>query len=126
MATDRVQLTPPSEGFISIEKIGPVQVLVMQEGSHLVAQCLQYDFAVQGHSVPDLQQRLVHAFATQILIDNTKGREPLKTTPPAPARYFGMWDDAARLSPKFDDKMAEAPVVREAQLVVRRANFAMA
>lgn len=102
----------------------PLRVLVFHENRHIVAQCLEYDIAVQGLSLPELGSRLAHALATHVLIDLHKGREPLSQVQKAPDAFWTAWHNASRLeAPPVP--ASTAPAVAAASRVVRESQFAM-
>jgi hypothetical protein len=70
-----------------------VSVLLHRDGETWVAQCLEYDVAVQGRNKDEAQQRFLRALTSQIGLDLAEDRAPLSNLSPAPKRYF---DDAVR------------------------------
>ena len=75
-----------------------VSVLIMREGDHWVAQCLEYDIAAQATSLDALKHAFARTFAGQIAVDLHHKRLPLQGIPQAPRRYFDLFEGAHRLA----------------------------
>lgn len=75
-----------------------VSVLFLREGGGWVAQCLEYDIAAQGQTIPATKAAFVRTFCGQVIVDLHHGEEPLATFPPAPAEYLEKFMTAERLA----------------------------
>jgi hypothetical protein len=74
-----------------------LQILIFREGQHLVAQCLQYDFAAQGKDFQEAAKNMVHTISTQVLLDTKDGVKPLSNIPKAPQEYWDAWVSASKV-----------------------------
>jgi hypothetical protein len=70
-----------------------MNVLLYQDGSAWVAQCLEYDLAVQGPTVEETKSRFLRTLNAQILDDLLDGRRPLSCLPQAPPHFFTNFGD---------------------------------
>jgi hypothetical protein len=125
MTTARIQLKPLNIPMpIALPDL---RFVVLKEGSHLVAQCLQFDIAVQGRSMEQLSQRLEHTLAAQVLIDSHYGRRPFEGIEPAPKSYWQAWEKSqARLVPTaIDGAQSDSPAAQIAHQAVKNGQFAM-
>lgn len=64
-----------------------LELLLLREGGHYVAQCLEHDIAAQGKSIPEVKKAFEDTLAGFIAIDSDNGCSPLSKVPPAPAMY---------------------------------------
>lgn len=71
-----------------------IRAIAFRERSMWCAQCLEHDIAVQAEDVASLSIALRQALADQIEISRDLGGEPFATLPPAPDRYFAMYEAA--------------------------------
>lgn len=89
-----------------------VQVLVLREGDVWVAQCLEYDIAAQGATLPEVKKALERTFIGQMMVDAHLGQEPLDNIPPAPREYWEKFEQGERICDRSPFRLPEA--VREA------------
>ena len=75
-----------------------VSVLVFQEESVWIAQCLEYDIAAHGDSLTAVREAFAKVFAGQIAVDVHHGDEPLAGFSPAPKEYWDKFKLAERLA----------------------------
>ena len=75
-----------------------MRVLLLKEESVWIAQCLEYDIAVQGATVAAAQDAFVRTFAGQIAVALHHGEEPLATFQRAPEHYWDLFNEAQRLA----------------------------
>lgn len=75
-----------------------VSVLLLREGENWVAQCLQYDIAAQGKSIPEVKNAFARTFCGQIMVDLHHGVDPLASFREAPAEYWERFKHAERLA----------------------------
>jgi hypothetical protein len=71
-----------------------VRVVQFQEGSWLVAQCLEVDIAAQAKTESDLVYQLSRLLVGRILASEMLGVDPFTTLPPAPKRYWDLYSEA--------------------------------
>ena len=74
---------------------GPLKVLVLLEGEHYVAQCLQFDIAAQASTMKDLREAFSMTFVENMLLAEAYGDDPRKKFGPAPEEYWKAWDKAS-------------------------------
>lgn len=72
----------------------PLRVIVLIEGEHYVAQCLDYDIAVQAHDAKTLLRLLTLNLVTRITRAKATGAAPFEGLKAAPARYWEIFDKA--------------------------------
>jgi len=70
-----------------------LNVLLIKEPTHWIAQCVERDLVAQGRSLDEAIESFVHVLTTQLMLDEKAGREPLSDVPPPPKeveqRFFG-------------------------------------
>lgn len=75
-----------------------LSVLIKRESAKgreaYIAQCLEYDIAVQGDSVSELKKRLSRVIKGHIFLALEHGEEVFGNLPPAPAHLWEVWSDA--------------------------------
>lgn len=74
-----------------------VRLLIMREHEYLVAQCLEYDIAVQGRTPDEVIQRFQDTFTDVVILANEYGDQPLSNLGPAPQTYEHLWNNASKL-----------------------------
>ncbi len=74
-----------------------VRVLFLHEGDSYVAQCLEYDIAAQGKTLPEVKMAFERTFVGQMMLDLRKGKQPLQGIEPAPRLYWEKFEKALRL-----------------------------
>ena len=74
------------------------RVLLMKEGRHWVAQCLEKDLAAQGRTIGEAQTAFVRTLIGQIVVDLQHKHRPFANLNRAPEVYEEMWSKGARLS----------------------------
>ena len=73
-----------------------VRVLVILQGDQWLAQGLDYDLAAQGPSDEQAIQSFVRILVARLRRDHQSGKEPLLNLPPAPDRFFEIWERGER------------------------------
>jgi hypothetical protein len=58
------------------------------------AQCLEYDIATQAGTLHDLNYELERAIMGHIVVSREHGLEPFDCLPPAPAKYWKLFEQA--------------------------------
>lgn len=76
------------------ESQDPLRVIVLLEGKHYVAQCLDYDIAVQAQDAQTLMRLLTLNLMTRITRAQATGTAPFEGLKAAPARYWEIFDKA--------------------------------
>ncbi|OLE51961.1 MAG: hypothetical protein AUG51_20425 [Acidobacteria bacterium 13_1_20CM_3_53_8] len=79
------------------EKTLVVRVLFLREGDSYVAQCLEYDIAAQGKTMPEVKRAFELTLAGQMELDVRSGKQPFEGIPKAPDTYWEMFDKALKL-----------------------------
>lgn len=104
-----------------------LKVLILREGEHLVAQCLQYDMAAQASNMKELKKAFLCTFMAHVKLAAERGEKPLENLGRAPEWYWEKYEEAEKLLDRVQvkkeiKKMApntkEAFVPREAQLAI--------
>ena len=75
-----------------------LSVLLLREADMWVAQCLEYDIAAQGMSIPEVKEAFARTLCGQIMIDLHHNVEPLAAFHEAPAEYWQKFKSAERLA----------------------------
>lgn len=108
-----------------VREIGKtVRILIMRERDYLVAQCLEYDIAVQGRSVEEVGQRFKDVVLDHVILANEYGDIPFSNLEPAPQSYEHFWHNASKLgmlASKLDFKLSvltSHPVPQQAEMAI--------
>lgn len=80
-----------------------VRAVAFREGDWWVAQCLEYDIAVQARRMEDLPGELQKVLTVQILASIEAGIEPLLGLPRAPRRFWNMYERSSASMPVQGD-----------------------
>ena len=91
-----------------------VSVVFCYEEHGWAAQCLEYDIASQGRTIPEAKAALEKAFVSQVMVDATHDIQALSQVPPAPRKYWEMFDKGERLSDRKSFYIPPAYMVRAA------------
>ena len=75
----------------------PVTILFLRESDRWAAQCLEYDIAAQGESIPKAMEAFEQTFVGQIIVDVKSGKQPLEGIPQAPRFYWNQVKESVRL-----------------------------
>lgn len=75
-----------------------LSVLLLLEGDTWVAQCLEYDIAAQGKTIPAAKEAFARTFAGQVFVDLHHSVEPLCGFSQAPAVYWEQFKKGERLA----------------------------
>jgi len=75
-----------------------VRVLIFKGRRKWVAQCLEFDVAVQADTREDLRAKFQAAIEAERRFCEERGLTPLTRLPRAPRRYFEIWDALQELS----------------------------
>ena len=71
-----------------------LNIVAYQEGNTWVAQCVEHDIYARANSLPKLPRALERAIATNACINAELGREGFDGIPPAPKRFWNMFEQA--------------------------------
>jgi hypothetical protein len=74
-----------------------VRVLFLHEGDSYVAQCLEYDIAAQGKTLPEVKLAFERTLVGQMMLDMKQGRKPLEGIGEAPRVYFEKFERAVKI-----------------------------
>lgn len=81
-----------------VQSGGRIDVLIIEEAAgdkaYWVAQCLQYDIAVQADSLPELKDAFHSVLAGNVLLALERGLNPLADFKPAPEKYWKQYREA--------------------------------
>lgn len=69
-----------------------LRVLILNEGCHVVAQCLDYDIAGQGDDVESALKEFSRLLALHHIVAEEKQMTPLANIGPAPDFYQEKWE----------------------------------
>jgi len=75
-----------------------ISILLRPEGNGWAAQCLEYDIAAQGQTIPEAKYAIEKAFVGQVVVDLSTGNAPLADVPQAPAEYWKAFEQGERLA----------------------------
>lgn len=79
------------------EKTLVISILFLHEGDSYVAQCLEYDIAAQGKTMPEVKRAIELTLIGQITLDIHSGKRPFEGIPKAPAMYWEIFDKALKI-----------------------------
>ena len=71
-----------------------LSLLVGREGEWWVAQCLEYDIAVQARTLKDVDYEFQRILLGRIFAAKELGIDPFEDIPPAPEEYRKIFEDA--------------------------------
>jgi hypothetical protein len=74
------------------------RVVVFRGFTKWVAQCLERDIAAQAERLEDLPGRLGQALLAEIEFSEERGEPAFELLPPAPKRFWAMWQGAEDVS----------------------------
>lgn len=97
-----------------------IRAVLFQEVGWWVAQCLEHDIAAQARTKEALLQELERLLIGYILVGRKKGRLPFEGMPPAPRRYWEMYERAnpVEMEPL---PLPAMPTLPEIELLARAA-----
>lgn len=73
-----------------------LRALIIRDGGWLIFQCLEHDICVQAMTMPDLEQAITRTLEAQVALDLDRGDPPFANIPPAPHRFFDIYERIAR------------------------------
>lgn len=85
-----MQLSRVEKFFMGNEEL---KVLVLREQDYWIAQCLEYDIAVQARSLPELQNRFMRVFAGHVALAVEHNDRPFSNIEPPPSSYQHLWEE---------------------------------
>ena len=78
-----------------------IHAVVYEEEGWLVARCLQYDITAQARTHTDLYYELERLLMGRLVVGEELGvSEPIESLPPAPQKYWDMFERALSLEAK--------------------------
>lgn len=94
-----------------------INAIAFEEDGMWVAQCLEFDFVSFARTKEDLPRILVQQVLAQIEIDSEDGNAPFFEFKPAPAKYWGWFEEVRTRATPISESFAASPVQRvETQL----------
>ena len=78
-----------------------IHAVILQEGTHLVAQCLEYDIAAQGKDAEELRRNLQATLLAHIEVARSKGEKPFRRLKQAPKHYWELYDGSRKMKQKL-------------------------
>lgn len=74
-----------------------LHAVVFKSGDLWVGQCLEYDIAGQAKTPQDVSYQLERSIVAHVVIAGTEGMAPFENVPPAPDRYWKMYERGMEL-----------------------------
>jgi hypothetical protein len=96
-----------------------IHAVFFRHGDWWISQCLEYDLVTQSRRLEDLPSEVRRQLTVQIAGSVQRGIEPFAGLPPAPRRFWEMFDRAqSRVEPiKAVEGLDDLPEIRmEARL----------
>ncbi len=81
-----------------------IRAVLFQEGDAWCAQCLEHDIAAEARSLSELKAELETVLSIQVEMAIERGQEPFASLPPAPAKYFRMFEQFERANGVEEDR----------------------
>lgn len=78
--------------------LGPISVLLLEDGDLWAAQCLEFDLGGQGATQEEAAAALSRHLLAQVTVDRMLGKEPLADILRAPERYWELYKQAAHVA----------------------------
>ncbi len=102
-----------------------IKVLIFKDQNLYIAQCLEYDLAVQAEGLEDLRENFALELALQIENDIQNGEEPLSTLPETPRVFWEMYQRANPLQNPIDIKVPTELNSRINQYLPKKTSWAL-
>jgi hypothetical protein len=103
-----------------MERKVTLRAVMFKSGKFWVGQCLEHDIAAQASTPKELPYQLERAIVGHLVIAQDNGLVPLENVPPAPARFYKMFDEGlkieASLEHRFTVKGLPQPEIPELRL----------
>lgn len=74
-----------------------LKVVMFADDEWWIAQCLDFDIAVQARRIEDLPYELERTLIGRIMVAADLGLNPFSGLPKAPSRYWDMYDKATEV-----------------------------
>jgi hypothetical protein len=71
-----------------------IRAVLFEEAGWWVAQCLEYDIAIQARTQPALLSELERTLTGHLVVSAETGRKPFESLRSAPRRYWEMYERA--------------------------------
>ena len=85
-----------------MEAAHTIRVLLGQEGSWWLAQCLEFDIVVQARTMQNAIDDLTHVLNARVRICEKEGVDPFKLSK-APKEYWDLYEKALELKQREED-----------------------
>jgi hypothetical protein len=96
-----------------------LSILLFQEDTTWIAQCLQYDIAAQGKTLDDALNSFEKTFVGQLILDIEQDKNPLENTPQTPKEYWTKFEQAKKLEERkpfyLPEELSPASIMASAQ-----------
>lgn len=79
-----------------------IRAVLFEEEGWWVAQCLEYNVATQAKSLEDLRYELERILLGHLVVSAENATEPFQNLPPAPQRFWRMYESAQPIEPPAD------------------------
>lgn len=100
-----------------------IRAIAFKDSGFWCVQCLEYDIAAQAETIPDLRKELARVLLAYVLTSAELKREhPFAGLPPAPRRFFEMYDSIEsskedEILPMLGSSPTIVPRMRVAQFI---------
>lgn len=74
-----------------------IKVLIFKDNDLFIAQCLEYDIAVQGETLKELEERLVCTLLDYVALSIENREPPFSHVPRTPKEFWDLFKKANRL-----------------------------
>lgn len=74
-----------------------LSILLFQNNTTWIAQCLEYDIAAQGKTLDNALDSFERTFVGQLILDIERDKNPLENTPRTPREYWTKFEQARKL-----------------------------
>jgi hypothetical protein len=101
-----------------------LRVVVFEDQGKWCAQCLEHDIFAEARTENDLFNELREVLAIHIELMSERGKRPFSILPPAPRRYFEMYENLERLHAVRDSQPLWFGSAQKPTSVIPRFAFA--
>lgn len=72
-----------------------INILLFKDSEWWEAQCLEYDIAAQGRTLPEAMAEIEHAIVCHLAVNAEAGEQPFEGIPPAPEYFSKLFEERA-------------------------------
>jgi hypothetical protein len=87
----------PVDKVYSMAKKIALRAVIFKSGDWWIGQCLEHDIGAQAKALKQIADELERAIVAHIVVAVENKLEPFKSIPPAPRRYWKMFDEGLKL-----------------------------